>query len=118
VWYLWEDSLFWILTGPWSQVPVEVSNSAEVALVVDTCDLTTGMCLQVVARGTGELLPFDQERGQRKLERYLGSDVSSWDPRFRRYLSHEPDALWLRVAPHSLTAQDLSFVPSLPQQRN
>ena len=96
VWYLWEASLFWILTGPWSQVPAEVSNNAEVALVIDTCDLATGECLQVVARGNGELLPFDEQRGQRKLERYLGSDLSSWDPRFRRYLSHEPDALWLQ----------------------
>ena len=109
---------FWILTGPWSQVPAEVSNNAEVALVIDTCDLATGECLQVVAHGNGELLPFDEQRGQRKLERYLGSDLSSWDARFRRYLSREPDALWLRVAPHALTAQDLSFVPSLPQPRN
>jgi hypothetical protein len=71
------------------------------ALVIDTCDPATGECLQVVARGNGELFPFDQRRGQRKLERYLGSDPSSWDPRFRRYLSREPDALWLRVAPLS-----------------
>jgi nitroimidazol reductase NimA-like FMN-containing flavoprotein (pyridoxamine 5'-phosphate oxidase superfamily) len=118
VWYLWEERLFWILTGPWSQVPAEISNSAEVALVVDTCDLATGECLQVMARGTGDLLPFDQQRAQRKLERYLGSDLSSWDPRFQRYLSREPDALWLKVSPRSLTAQDLSFAPSLPRPHN
>jgi hypothetical protein len=118
VWYLWEEGRFWILTGPWSQVPAEISKSPEVALVIDTCDLATGECLQVVARGNGELFPFDQQPGQRMLERYLGSDLSTWDPRFRRYLSHEPDALWLRVAPDSLTAQDVSFAPSLAQQRN
>jgi hypothetical protein len=113
VWYLWEESLFWILTGPWSQVPAEIRTSAEVALVIDTCELATGECLQVIARGTGELLPFDQQRGQRKLERYLGSDLSSWDIRFQRYLSGEPDALWLKLSPSSLTARDLSFEPSL-----
>jgi hypothetical protein len=118
VWYLWEESLFWILTGPWSQVPAEISNSAEVALVIDTCDLATGECLQVLARGTGELLPFDQQRGQRKLERYLGSDLSSWDLRFQRYLSHATDALWLKVSPRSVTAQDLSFAPSRPRPHN
>jgi Pyridoxamine 5'-phosphate oxidase len=112
VWYLWEESRFWILTGPWSHVPEEVSTNAEVALVIDTCDLATGECLQVVARGRGELGPFDRVRAQRKLERYLGSDLSSWDPKFRRYLSHERDALWLTIAPHSLTARDLSFVPA------
>jgi Pyridoxamine 5'-phosphate oxidase len=114
VWYLWEESRFWILTGPWSRVPEEVSRNPEVALVIDSCDPATGECLQVVARGRGELRPFDPERGQRKLERYLGSDLSSWDPRFRRYLSHQQDPLWLTIAPRSLTAQDLSFVPSEP----
>jgi Pyridoxamine 5'-phosphate oxidase len=118
VWYLWEERSFWILTGPWSHVPAEISNSAGVALVIDTCDLATGECLQVVVHGTGELLPFDQQRGQRMLERYLGSELSTWDPRFHRYLLHEPDALWLRVSPHSLTARDLSFAPSLRQQRD
>jgi Pyridoxamine 5'-phosphate oxidase len=112
VWYLREERRFWILTGPWSQVPSEINNSADVALVIDTCDLATGDCLQVVAHGTGELLAFDQQRGQRKLEWYLGSDVSRWDPRFQRYLSRTPDALWLRISPRSLTATDLSFEPS------
>jgi hypothetical protein len=113
VWYLWEDRLFWILTGPWSQVPAEITDNADVALVIDTCDLATGECLQVVAHGTGELLPFDPQRGQRMLDRYLGSDVSTWDPRFQGYLAHTPDALWLKISPRSLTATDLSFEPSL-----
>jgi hypothetical protein len=116
IWYLWEESRFWILTGPRSQVPEEVRKNPEVALVIDTCDLATGECLQVVARGRGELRPFDRERGQRKLERYLGSDPSIWDPRFRRYLSHEPGARWLTIAPYALTARDLSFAPSKQQQ--
>ena len=113
VWFLWEEERFWILTGPWSRVPAEVSANASVALVVDTCDLDTGECLQVAGRGLGELVRYDRERGRRKLERYLGPDQLSWDERFRQYLSEESEASWLRITPTWLTAKNLSFAPSL-----
>lgn len=109
VWYWWQEELFWILTGPWSRVPEEVLADPRVALVVDTCDLTTGECLQVVARGQGELVQYDRERGLRMFERYLGSDQLTWDGRFRHSLSEEQEARWLRVAPTWLTAKNLSF---------
>ena len=101
------------MTGPWSRVPAEVARNPRVALVIDTCDLTAGECLQVVASGLGEVVPYDAERGRRKLERYLGSDHNSWDERFQGYLSEEPGTRWLRIRPTHLTTKDLSFVPSL-----
>jgi hypothetical protein len=115
VWYLWEEEKFWILTGPWSEVPSEVLADPRVALVIDTCDLATGECLQVVTRGRGDVSPFDADRGRRKLERYLGPDLNGWDDRFRQYLSDEPEARWLTVTPTWLAAKDLSFVPSRSQ---
>jgi nitroimidazol reductase NimA-like FMN-containing flavoprotein (pyridoxamine 5'-phosphate oxidase superfamily) len=113
VWYLWEAERFWILSGPWNNIPAEVEADPRVAIVVDTCDLATGECLQVVARGHGELIPYDPERGQRKLVRYLGPEPSAWDPRFRKYMLDEPESRWLRITPATLTAKDLSFAPSL-----
>jgi nitroimidazol reductase NimA-like FMN-containing flavoprotein (pyridoxamine 5'-phosphate oxidase superfamily) len=113
VWYLWEDERFFILVGPWNRVPADVTADPRVALVVDTCDLITGECLQVVARGTGELVPYDQARARRKLVRYLGPDPARWDERFRLYLTDAPEAQLLRVTPTSLSARDLSFGPSL-----
>ncbi|GAA3889795.1 pyridoxamine 5'-phosphate oxidase family protein [Streptomyces sedi] len=112
VWFLWEGEAFWILTGQWSWLPRHVAKEPSVALVVDECDLNTGRVRQVIARGRGELLPFDVPRGRRKLSRYLGPDESRWDPRFVRYLhgDHErSDTRWLRVRPERLTAKDLSF---------
>jgi nitroimidazol reductase NimA-like FMN-containing flavoprotein (pyridoxamine 5'-phosphate oxidase superfamily) len=114
VWFLWEDGYFWVLTGPWSKLPADIGANPTVALVVDTCDLATGECLQVIARGHAELLPFDRERGHRKLARYLGPDPDRWDSRFQEYLSDQPDALWVRIGPVSLVANDLSFSPSIP----
>jgi hypothetical protein len=123
VWFLWEDGAFWILTGPWSKLYERVKRDPELALVVDTCDLQTGTVQQVIARGTGELLPFDVERGRRKLRRYLGDDEARWDARFRRYLYGDRDekgTVWLHLAPRSLRARDLSYVvgePARPPQQ-
>ena len=111
-WYLWEDGTFWILTGPWATLPNRVRADPAIAIVVDVCDLATGLVLQVIARGRAELLPFDVARGRRKLSRYLGEDEARWDRRFRHYLHDDPahkGTVWLRLRPDSLVAQDLSY---------
>jgi hypothetical protein len=112
-WFLWEDDAFWILTGTWARLPDRVRADPAVALVVDDCDLATGMVRQVIARGRAELLPFDVPRGRRKLTRYLGVDEAHWDGRFRRYLYDDPagkGTTWLRLRPAVLAARDLSYV--------
>ena len=111
-WYLWEDDAFWILSGSWSKLPERVRADPAVTLVIDVCDIATGLVRQVNARGHAEILPFDIPRGRRKLARYLGPDEQRWDPRFRHYLHDDPEhrgTLWLRVRPTSLTATDLSY---------
>ncbi len=83
-----------------------------VALVVDVCDLTTGLVRQVIAGGIAEPVPFDVPRGRRKLVRYLGEDEQRWDQRFRRYLHGDharQGTVWLRLRPDRMTAQDLSY---------
>ncbi|MCH5670986.1 pyridoxamine 5'-phosphate oxidase family protein [Streptomyces gilvus] len=112
VWFLWEDAAFWVLTGPWARLAGQVRDDPRVALVVDECDVETGLVRQVIARGRAELLPFDVARGRRKLARYLGPDEDRWDERFVRYLYGDPavrGTVWLRVRPASLQAQDLSY---------
>jgi nitroimidazol reductase NimA-like FMN-containing flavoprotein (pyridoxamine 5'-phosphate oxidase superfamily) len=113
MWYLWENDVFWVLTGAWSRLIDHVRTDPAVAVVVDVCDLATGLVRQVTARGIAEILPFDPPRVQRMLARYLGDTEECWDPRFRSYLHDEPDdkgTVWLRVSPNSLTAKDLSYV--------
>lgn len=112
VWFLWEECAFWVLTGPWTKLFQRVSADPQIALVVDVCDIATGLVRQVIARGRAELVPFDVPRGRRKLVRYLGTDESRWDSRFVRYLHDDPDqrgTMWLRLTPSSLTAHDLSY---------
>jgi hypothetical protein len=111
-WYLWEDSAFWILTGPWAKLAVRVQTDPALAITVDVCEVMTGLTKQVIARGSAEVLPLDVPRGRRLLSRYLGSDEQRWDPRFRGYLSNDPADLgtvWVRMDPRFLRATDLSY---------
>jgi len=112
VWYLWEEDAFWIITGPWTKLPGRVLADPAVALVVDECDVATGSVRQVICRGSAELVPFDVPRGRRKLSRYLGTEETRWDPRFRRTLQVDPaetGTAWLRINPVALVAKDLSY---------
>lgn len=111
-WYLWEEQAFWILTGPWAKLLGRVQRDPALAVTVDVCDLGTGLVRQVIARGRAEVLPFDTERGHRKLSRYLGQDETSWDLRFRRYLHDDPaesGTVWIHLQPTTITATDLSY---------
>jgi hypothetical protein len=112
VWYLWEDHSFWVLTGPWAKLLDRVAADAALAITVDICDTTTGLVRQVIARGQGEVVPFDVSRGRSILSRYLGVDEARWDERFRRYLYDDPaesGTTWIRLRPSSLIATDLSY---------
>ncbi|MCU1679498.1 MAG: phosphate oxidase [Amycolatopsis sp.] len=111
-WFLWEEQAFWILTGPWANLLRRVRADPAIALVVDECDLSTGLVRQVIARGQAEILPFEVPRGRRKLARYLGADETVWDQRFLSYLLDDPaqkGTRWLRLRPDSLIVKDLSY---------
>lgn len=110
VWYAWEQESFWWLTGAWSGLPSVLERDSRVALVVDTCDLATGSVLQVIARGTAELVPFDAERARRWGIRYLGPDERHWS-RFAASVFHDPSTRFVRLAPTTLRARDLSYSP-------
>ena len=113
-WFLWEEGAFWILTGPWARLLDHARADPRLAIVVDVCDLESGLVRQVIARGRAEVLPFDVPRGRRKLSRYLGADEARWDARFRHYLLDDAavkGTVWLRVRPDSLVATDLSYAP-------
>lgn len=114
-WFLWEESCFWFLTGPWAKLLARVEADPAVAVVVDICDTDTGVVRQVIARGRAEILEFDVPRGRRLLSRYLGEDVTRWDSRFHSYLLDDAacsGTRWLRLQPTSMITPDLSYSPS------
>jgi len=114
VWFLWEEGSFWWLTGAsYSRLAEFLEQDPNVALVVDTCDVVTGVVRIVSARGTAEVVPLDRARAVRKLKRYLGPDEAEWDGRFREALDEDPTTRLVRMTPTVLQAWDRSFLPSL-----
>lgn len=116
VWFLWEDGCFWWLTGSWSALAQRLADDPAVALVVDTCDLSTGSVLQVTAAGVAEVVSLDRDRAVRKLTRYLGRDLSGWPARFLEPLD-DPETRMIRLFPrHGPTLRDLSFHPTISRR--
>lgn len=111
IWFLWEDGAFWWITGGYARLPEILARDPRLALVVDSCDLTTGEVRQVTAHGDGVVVPFEPERARRKLVRYLGPDEDGWDPRFSVRCLSDPDTetRLVHLAPERLTVRNLSF---------
>jgi len=108
LWYLWEEYAFWWLTGGWSRLGQLLDHDPRVALVVDTCDLRSGEVLQVMARGTAEVRPFDGDRARRWGHRYLGSDEGHWG-RFQGGVFEDPTTRFVVLEPTTIRGRDLSF---------
>ena len=112
VWYLYEDTAFWWLTGSYSHIAEQLAADPRMALVIDTCDLLTGRVEQIYVRGRAEVVALDRERAERKLARYLGSDMAAWPERFLASL-RDPDTRLVRLVPdHPPALLDLSYCPS------
>lgn len=119
VWFLWEDDAFWVFIGPWSKLEQRLTRDPVFDLVIDVCDLATGLVRQVAARGRGEVVPLDAPRARRKLVRYLGSDEERWDPRFSLHGDVAARGLrWARLRPDRLIVRDLSFRPASTEGRS
>ncbi|MDQ3723519.1 MAG: pyridoxamine 5'-phosphate oxidase family protein [Actinomycetota bacterium] len=108
LWYLWEERSFWWLTGGWSKLGQLLAADPRVALVVDTCDLERGEVLQVTARGSARLQPFDADRARRWGQRYMGPDERHWS-RFQGGVFDDPTTRFVVLKPTMLRARDLSY---------
>lgn len=114
IWFLWEHGAFWWLTGPWSVLRRILQTDPAVALVVDTCDLSTGEVRQVRALGNATVEPYDAQRARRKLRKYLGGDERAWDAdRFDvAAMQRDPEVGFVRLRPQRLESVDVSYVPA------
>lgn len=114
VWYLWEDETAWILGDAATDTfPERVERKPTCALGVVDFDAERGLVQHVGIRGEGSVEPFDTERAERLLARYLGPDRRDWDPRFSEYVADPTEtALLVRVEPETVVARDQSYAPA------
>ncbi|WP_290812933.1 pyridoxamine 5'-phosphate oxidase family protein [Halovivax sp.] len=112
LWYLWEDDRIWIIADTVEKsYATRVERTPETAVAIVDFDAETGRVRHVGMRGRAEIVPFDEERANRLLARYLGPDREAWDERF---VDIDPDRWGLiRFEPETVVARDQSFSPSL-----
>lgn len=109
VWFLWDGQAFWWLTGPWSALAGHLDHDPAVALVVDTCDRSTGTVLQVTVSGHASVVPLRKDLAERKLAKYLGSDPDRWPRRSRETLD-DPGTRLVTLRPDTPPAlRNLSY---------
>jgi nitroimidazol reductase NimA-like FMN-containing flavoprotein (pyridoxamine 5'-phosphate oxidase superfamily) len=112
VWFLFEDQTFWWLTASsYSRLQDLLAIDPRVALVVDSCDLSTGQVLAVTARGQAVVHALDPQRAVRKLTKYLGPAAGLWPGRFQDALTDPTTRLVSLQPAHDLVLRDLSYDP-------
>ncbi|WP_255152539.1 pyridoxamine 5'-phosphate oxidase family protein [Halorarius halobius] len=114
VWYLWEDGSLWIDGDrDANSFTSRVARDERVAVGIVDSEPRRGLIQHVGMRGTAEVVPFDRDRATRLYERYLGSDVESWDPRFQSYIRNPAESsVFVRVDPETVVARDQSYAPA------
>lgn len=107
LWFLWEDGALWIIADAEKSNPGRVADHPETAVAIVDSDPETGRVEHVGLRGRATVEPFDAERSERLLARYLGDEQSEWDERF----ADLPEERWrlVRFEPETVVARDQSY---------
>lgn len=108
LWYLWEDELVWIIAQlPERSYPERVEQYPQSAIGIVEFDAEKGTVRHVGMRGEATLEPFNPDRAERLLRRYLGEDKSDWDDGFiglekenYRLIRFEPTTVIARGGTH------------------
>ena len=116
-WFQFEDGYFWIISGPHTRLYHRVLKEPKVSILVNASDNVSGRMQQIIATGnaTVEDAPYNTERAERMLKRYMGDDISKWSTtpdNFPEYLKPGGPGggcCWLRVKTKRLLCFDFSF---------
>jgi nitroimidazol reductase NimA-like FMN-containing flavoprotein (pyridoxamine 5'-phosphate oxidase superfamily) len=109
VWFLWESQAIWIIGSRRTDTfPTRVERDPRCAVGIVHFDRERGLVHHVGMRGRAKIEPFDPQRAERLLSRYLTGSSDTWDPRFRDTLA-DPDNLFVRFDPETVVTRDVSY---------
>lgn len=109
LWFLWEGGCIWIIADTETKsYPRRVERDPRAALAIVDFDPGTGLVHHVGMRGRATLEPFDEERADRLLRKYLGEDEGDWD---RDRFAGPWDERWrfVQFDPETVVARDQSY---------
>ncbi|MDS0278977.1 pyridoxamine 5'-phosphate oxidase family protein [Halomicroarcula sp. S1AR25-4] len=114
LWFHWDGEQVWLIAmEDGRSYPDRLRQFPESALAVVDFDPKSGRVEHVGMRGTATLEPFDADRADRLLTKYLGPDRGAWDERFRGL---DGDGYGLvRFDPATVVARAQSYAGSLQQ---
>jgi len=107
LWYLWENETAWIMADREKTYVNRVESTPEAALAVVEFLPGSGVVRHVGFRGRASVEPFDLDRTNRLLKRYLGPDPETWDDRFLPPWSDR--WCFIRFEPETVVARDQSY---------
>jgi hypothetical protein len=113
VWYLWEDSLLWLVGTSQDSFPKRIQKDGRCAIGIVDFDVARGRLQHVGFRGHALVLPLEQDRLYRLLRRYLGDDQAQWNPWFQTHVIAGLDVM-IQCAPTSIVARDQSYFAQPP----
>lgn len=109
LWFLWEEDCIWIIADTETRTyPSRVEQDPRAALAIVDFEPQTGLVQHVGMRGQATLEPFDEDRANQILSKYLGEDKEQWD---RDRFAGPWDERWrlIRVDPDTVVARDQSY---------
>jgi hypothetical protein len=108
VWFLWEAGALWLVGNNRDSFPKRIQLDPRCSVGIVEFELQRGLLKHVGIRGTGTIEALDRERLHRLLSRYLGSDETAWNPRFRSTVIDRLE-LMVRIEPTSVVARNQSY---------
>lgn len=118
LWILWEDKYIWIIADTKTKTYARrVEEDPRAALAIVDFEPRTGLVQHVGMRGKATLEPFDEDRANRLLGKYLGEDNEQWD---QDRFAGPWDERWqfIRFEPETVVARDQSYVSGFPSSNS
>jgi hypothetical protein len=112
LWFLWEGDALWFIANENNSFPQRILVDGRVAAGIVDFDVHSGRVQHVGFRGFATLEPWDPNRAERLLCRYLGQDVERWDTRFRSTIDDGSNC-WVRLTPDTVVVRDQSYTLSV-----
>jgi nitroimidazol reductase NimA-like FMN-containing flavoprotein (pyridoxamine 5'-phosphate oxidase superfamily) len=113
VWFLHEDEAIWVIGDETDSFPRRIERDPQCAVGIVAFERRNAIVKHVGIRGRASVEPFDPDRAERLLVRYIGENRRNWDPMFRAVFETPDEHLLVRVEPETIVARDQSYMPSL-----
>jgi hypothetical protein len=114
VWFLWEDSFFWLFGTNEDSFIKRLRQESRCALGIVEFDLEKGILKHVGIRGIAKISNINSERLEHFVAKYLGKNRNDWNPWFVTHVVDPLNAM-VQIIPETSVAKNVSFFKTGPE---